>query len=141
MAVGPFQIFVQMMNDFDFYGSPFDILSSPVASPKLHLDMSMGIESPSFDLVQVPFALDDDGLVCSQPFVDQEPAVPKFEIQLTRKSAPVTPVKKTAKRSTARVFQPFASFDSVEITVRGLRDAMAASQVRPNVCSGTSIYC
>ena len=127
-----------MMNDFDFYGSPFDIMSSPVASPKLQLDL--GMDTPTFDLVQVP-VLDDDDLVCSQPFVDVEPPVPKFEIQLTRKSAPVTPVKKTVKKSTARVFQPFASFDSVEMTVKGLRDAMAASPVRTRTCQLSTIYC
>lgn len=140
LAGWPFQIFAQMMNDFDFYGSGFDVMSSPVASPKLPLDLgAMSLEA-QFDLVQVPFSFDDD-LVCSQPFADvEEPPVPKFEIQMTRKSAPVTPKRHESKHK-LNVFKPFASFDAVEMTVKRLRDAMSVPRAHTKACPFPAILC
>lgn len=127
--------FHRMFTDFDM---GFDIMSSPVSAPRSSNDFSVSIGSRDFDFgeMSMPFGFDDrESICCSQP-LDPMPEItrPTFEIQI---SAPVPriPTPKVQKRkSTSLVFKPFVSFESTELTVRGLRQAMAS---RPKDLSRT----
>lgn len=116
-----------MFTDFDI---GFDIMSSPVSAPKASEDFSVSIGARDFDFgdMSMPFGFDErESICCSQP-LDCIPDVPRptFEIQLSAPIPRVPTPKVHKKKSSSIVFKPFVSFESTELTVRGLRQAMAA---------------
>ena len=114
-----------MFTDFDLDQPDFKILVSPISSPLARLDDVSSLDPSAFDST---FTLDlgeHELDTYSQPLDDmQDIPVPQFAIQVT------APVKKTEKKASPTVFKPFSSFESLELTVKGLRDHLGKDVTR-----------
>ena len=114
--------FLQMLNDFDLLPSEFDVMSSPVVCPTPQIDLPLSFDSREFEFSGVGFNLEEnDAMCCSQPLdvMDDIPA-PRFEIHVGNNDR-IKTLEKKKKASFPTVFKPFASFESLELTVRNLR--------------------
>ena len=110
-----------MFHDFDLpRADDFEFPKSPLSSPVPRMSLDFSLESHGeveFDSLNFGLNLDDDYLCCSQPIDEiRELESERFEIQVMPK--PKAPHKPT-------VFKPFSSFESLEMTVKGLRDNLS----------------
>lgn len=107
-----------MFNDFDVPEDDFGFSKSPVSSPpRLGLDFS--IESTDFDSTSFNFGLElDDEITCFSQPIDEIRDIPVKTFGLE-----IAPRPKVAPKPA--IFKPFSSFESLEMTVKGLREHLS----------------
>jgi hypothetical protein len=98
------------------------VMSSPMVSSFSALDMDF-----DFSKMDVPDRLGDLAIDYPQFTYNRPTAAPQPTDELTVDIKPVRPSRHIhPRRKSSTIFKPFTSFESVELTVRGLRTCVRA---------------